>query len=69
MVKFKKCSKCGGNGDIPVTRIMPGGGLFGWRIQCERCEGTGEMPYDPWLKPTLWLCGLVALYFIWQFTR
>lgn len=66
MMKFKTCRKCGGAGDYPVTRQVAGGGLFGWRQSCERCEGTGQAPYDPMMKPTLIFVAILAAYFIWQ---
>lgn len=66
MIKFKTCRKCGGEGDYPVTREVVGGGLMGWRQSCERCEGTGQQPYDTWTKPTLAFIALVVAYFVWQ---
>lgn len=67
--KFKTCRKCDGAGTRPVTRKIVGGGLFGWREPCKRCEGRGYLPYDTWTKPVLVAVVLIALYFAWQFVR
>lgn len=67
--KFKTCAKCDGRGNIPVTRSVVGGGVFGWRVPCARCEGRGKIAYDTWTKPVLVFAVLIALYFAWQFMR
>lgn len=66
MSNFKPCRKCKGEGGYPVTRQVPGGGLIGWRQACDRCEGTGKVPYDPWALPTAIFVAFIAAYFAWQ---
>jgi hypothetical protein len=65
-MSLKKCSKCNGVGSVGKSRVIRGGGLFGWREQCGSCDGTGFMPYDPWARPIIALVTLIVAYFVWQ---
>ncbi len=63
-----ECRRCAGYGRVPSKPVKVfGGGIMGGWEACPRCDGSGKVErFNPFLAVFL---ALVALYFVWQFTR